>query len=227
MKALGAILGVVLLLLFILPSASPALLFYGYGGESGLGLFEGSLTYSLLKDSALLTIQLKNTSPVAVGGYITALAFNNPMGSITGASYSDANFSLLGGPGYSNGINGMPLGYFDLGAGMGGDWMGGGDPKPGIGVGQTKSFAFNLTGTNLALLNENSFAAELSHGGSPTMGGQFIGVRFRGFSNGGSDKVPGHPEPGPNPLPEPATLLLMGSGFMGIGAWGWMRRRKR
>jgi hypothetical protein len=213
------------LLLFLIPTSGSALLFWGYGGESSLGFFQGSLTLAHMKDSALLEIQLTNTSPISNGGYITALAFNNPMGYITGISYSDANYSLLGGPGYNNSINGMPLGYFDMGAGIGGDWMGSGDPKPGIGVGQTKSFSFNLTGANLALLNETHFMNELSQGGSPEMGGQFIGVRFRGFRNGGSDKVPGYPD---NPeLPESSTLILLGSGFMGFGAWNLLKRAKR
>lgn len=229
MRSLPVMLGTIALLLFLLPVSSSALLFWGYGGENGLGFFEGSLTLTHMKDSALLEIQLTNTSPASGGGYITGVAFNNPLGYITGVSYADANFDLLGGPGYNNGINGMPLGYFDMGAGMGGSWMGGGDPKPGVGVGQTRTFGFNLTGTNLDLLDETSFMSEMSQGGSPEMGGQFIGVRFRGFTIGaGSDKVPGNPEPGPNPqIPEPTTILLLGSGFMGFGAWGWMRRRKR
>jgi hypothetical protein len=160
-----------------------------------------------------------------MGGYITGVAFNNPMQYITGVSFTDPHFDPLGSPGYDNGINGMPLGHFDIGAGMGGSWMGGGDPKPGIGVGQTKTFSFNLTGTNLSLLDENSFFNELSHEGSPEMGNQFIGIRFRGFENGGSDKVPGHPDP--NQMPEPATVVLLGAGIMGLGAWTMIRRRQR
>ena len=226
MKPIQKAFGVIALLLLFLPASSSALLFWGYGGESGLGFFEGSLNYTLMKDSALLEIQLTNTSPASMGGYITGLAFNNPLGYITGVTYSDTHFKLIGDPAYDNGINGMPMGYFDIGAAMGDDWMGGGDPKPGIGVGQTKLFSFNLTGTNLGLLDETSFLNALSYGGSPEMGDQFLGLRFRGFVNGGSDKVPAYPDPDPQ-TPEPTTVLLLGSGFLGFGAWNWIRHRKR
>jgi len=227
MKTLCAILCSLLLLIFVAPQSGDALLFYGYGGESGLGFFEGSLTYTPLKDNATLEIWLKNTTPEAWGGYITGFAFNNPdipgiKGAISGISFSDPDFDLIGGPAFDNGINAMPLGYFDIGAALGGDWMGGGDPKPGLGFNESRTFTFQLTGTGLTSLNEMMFLNELSSGGSPGMGGQFFGARFRGFTNGGSDKVPGNPDP----IPEPGTLVLLGSGLVGFGAFGWMRRRK-
>src|SRR3954462_12787288 len=83
----------------------------GAQSTSQLGNFSGKLDYVPVGvSSAVLTVELTNTSNPANGGYITGFVFNNPNGALTGAGLaaSNANFVLLGGPGFNNGINGAP-----------------------------------------------------------------------------------------------------------------------
>jgi PEP-CTERM motif len=83
--------------------------------------------------------------------------------------------------------------------------MGGGKPQPGIGVGETATFYFNLTGTGISSLGATDFASN----------NNFAAVRFRGFADGGSDKVTGGGGGGAQ-VPEPATIFLLGSGLLGL-----------
>jgi hypothetical protein len=193
----------------------------GGGGLEGLGTFAGHADY-VAADSghATLTIDLWNTSPAANGGFITALVFNNP-------------FGLLGGPGFSGGIAAPPFGNFDIGASVTDQFLGGGSPVGGIGVGESSTFAFAFTGSGLDGLTLENFigpppAPQDGHPGPVT-----LLARFRGFNNGGSDKVPGGLEDiGPPPgsglpsAPEPATLVLAGiATISGLGC-GWRTRRR-
>jgi hypothetical protein len=59
-----------------------------------------------------------------------------------------------------------------------------------------------------------------------------IGINVGGNMNGGSGGVPGNPS-NPDvfhvsaaPIPEPSTILLLGLGFLGLGAYGWSRKKK-
>jgi hypothetical protein len=226
---------------------------------SNLANFTGSLTYtdSIISPatSATLQISLTNTTSVAQGGFLTGFVFNNPGNSITGVSLSgtNTNFKLLGGTTFNNTINGAPFGTFDIGAALGGKFLGGGSPNGGIPVGGTDTFTFSLTGTGLNTLDATSFQNELSN--SPGGGGaQFFVARFRGLV-GGSDKVPAGTTTGgttaggttaggttaggttaggtatssggPPAVPEPMSALLMGLGLAGFAAYRWRASRRR
>jgi hypothetical protein len=200
----------------------------GEVGLSGLGSYQGSLSYeSSDAQHATLTIVLQNTSPAANGGYLTAFVFNNPGDKITAASLAGpAHFSLLGDSGFHNGINGAPFGQFDLGASTGGSFEGGGQPSKGLGVGATGTFTFTLTGNGLDTLSATSFLATNSVGPGAGEGVMPFVARFRGFVNGGSDKVP---DPLPRTVsqtPEPATLGLAGTGLLTLLGWGYFRRKR-
>jgi hypothetical protein len=143
------------------------------------------------------------------------------MNALTGVSIGaapgqwDADFQLLGGPSFNNSVAANPYGQFDLGAALGGNWEGGGAPQGGIGVGASQTFVFNLTGANMASLTSGSFLTALSSGASPGQGAQFFVARFRGLTDGGSDKVPA--------VPEPETYAIM---LAGLGVLAFMARRR-
>src|SRR5262249_26485032 len=109
-------------------------------GTGPFGDFTGSIGVSgQTATSATITIQLTNTTPVAIGNLITGLAFNNPgtaaggnFTGVAGTSFTNANFVLIGGPSFNNSVPVNPFGDADIGAALGGDWEGGGNPNVGI-----------------------------------------------------------------------------------------------
>lgn len=165
----------------------------------GLGLFEGTIEYAPDINSntqGILTINLLNTTPPDVGGFITGFVFN------IGSGDSQATASLVSATHPFDGVTthtAPPFGMsFDAGAALGGDWSGGGNPNLGIAVGDTGEFVFNIFASDANDLTAASFiSGPYDH--------NFV-VRFRGMSSGGSDKVPGAPI---NMVPAPGAMAML------------------
>jgi hypothetical protein len=202
-------------------------------GNGFLGDFTGDFTYNA--GSHTVSVTLTNASTTAPGGRLVAFAFNLPgtTTDITGVTYGNGGtaLTLLGGT-PNNSVSVQPYGHADIGAGLGGSWLGGGSPNPGLAVNQTATWTFQLQGDNTFLNNQTTaslFNALTTGGGA---GQENFLVRFRGFDNGGSDKVPGgFGDPpidpvGTQEVPEPTSLIafaVVGS----LGLFGIRKRRNR
>ncbi|GAB4366162.1 MAG: hypothetical protein OHK0021_09690 [Bryobacter sp.] len=216
------------LLLLVGASVSQAALYIESSTSiEGIASFTGSLTYTATNAStATLVVNLTNTSPLDNGGYLTSFAFNNPSNYITGVTMSTTTGldNLLGKASkknqksWQNRVDAQPFGSFDIGASVGSCWHSCGSPKEGIFAGNSGTWTFNLTGTNLNTLTEQSFVNTTTY--SKGYGKQFMVVRFRGFLDGGSDKVPTVV----TVVPEPSEYALVLSA--GVGALLFARRRK-
>ncbi len=199
----------------------------GSNGLEGLGSYtaEFEFSYDSIDNTlAAIDITLENTSDPANGGYITGFVFNLPEAwpgaNVTfEADYSD--FELMTNP------SANPFGDFDLGAALDASFVGGGAPQGGIGVGETGQFTFNFdSDESLAAFADSDFLSQYSTGGSYSA--NFL-VRFRGFDNDGSDKVPtddggdgnddgddDDDDDDPDPVPEPGSLFIFGLGLLGL-----------
>ncbi|MGH9323162.1 MAG: PEP-CTERM sorting domain-containing protein [Vicinamibacteria bacterium] len=186
-------------------------------GTGALGSFTGTFDYTATNDAlGTVDISLTNTSPLLNGGFLTAFVFNVPTGAdVTSSLFtsSDLDFGLLGATDFDDNVSGAPFGQFDVGASTGGSFEGGGNPNLGLGVGGAATFTFTLSGTGLAGLTAADFLNTLSVPPGSGQGLQDFVVRFRGFADGGSDKVPNN---GDTPVPEPSTLLLLSLGLASI-----------
>ena len=171
-----------------------------YGG------FEGTLGYDAIGGGlARLVLTLTNTS--IHDGWLTALAFDDAEGTggwslnVSESTSLGASWTDLAGP-----INTQPFGTRDHGAASNGDWQGGGDPHLGLAAGDSATWIFDgwgdATVSALDFLTPN--------------GGRNLVIRFRGFGNGASDKLP-------------ATPVVPGAGGLaalaGVGLAGRRRRR--
>jgi len=177
------------------------------GSSEGYGSFQADLIYSYSGGtSATVSITLTNNTQMSLGGYITALALNhNDLASgLAFVSSTDADFTNISAP-----VSAPPYGTFDAGAGLSGQFLGGGNPNKGIAVGNSEIFTFTLTGSAAALA---ALDAETVLSCST---GYSMVVRFRGGAvNDWSDKVIGCA------LPAPGALAL-------LGAVGLVSKRRR
>lgn len=181
-------------------SAYATLAFTSDPGLDGLGTFTGTVNWTYSGGSGgTLSYSLTNTSPLANGGFLTGFAFN---------AVDGVTCTLLSAPaswtGMAN-VSAAPFPNFDFGAALGGNWLGGGSPNAGIAVGSTASFVFSVSGLAplLAGLTDASFFDAAN--------GYSFAARFRGFANGGSDKVTGS-VPGPGVLGMMAVATMLGRG---------------
>ncbi len=161
-------------------------------GVEGLGAYTAQVSFSYTSgNTASVTIAVTNTSNAANGGYLTALAVTGSTGisAVYCNGCDDLNFGELNGP-----VSASPFGDFMAGFSTSSSWTGGGSPSLGLGIGQSASFSFLLQGTESALSVMTAATAF-----SPTSG-YGMAARFRGFNNGGSDKVLAYVIPGPGSL---------------------------
>jgi hypothetical protein len=165
------------------------------GSTEGMGSFSGLVTYSWVSGgTASVSIVLSNTTPAAMGGFITGLAINGGSG-VTGLSFVSCDMSTFAG--LVGPVSTPPYGSFMAGASTGNSWLGGGDPSKGIGDGNSATFVFSVTG---AAADLSALTAEDVFGEDPQMA-----VRFRGGSpDDWSDKVLGCA------LPAPGAFALLG-----------------
>lgn len=176
------------------------------GSTEGYGSFQADLIYSYSGGTtATVSVTLTNNTEMSLGGYITALALN-PNGTAGGLSFvssTSASFTSIPAP-----IEAPPYGLFAAGAGLGGSFLGSGDPSAGIAVGSFEIFTFTVTGSEsvLAALDAETVLSQDGY--------QMI-VRFRGGAmDDWSDKVIGCA------LPAPGALALLGTA-------GLVSRRRR
>lgn len=170
--------------------------------------FSGSLSFN--DATNILTIDLMNTTPVAVGGFLTAFAFNAPdAATVTFASTTLATFNQ-----FFTTPNTSPFNGLEYGVGVGDNYNGGGSPMDGLQIGDSATWTFNVSGGTFA-------ATDFFTAGDEDRAVGFL-TRFRGLADGGSDKVPGVPTM--TPIPEPQTYALM---LAGLGLVGFMARRRR
>jgi len=169
-------------------------------GTEGLGSYAGNVNWTAPISGSggpgTFILTLVNTSGPTNGGYITGFAFNLVEG-LTPDFLEDATelpeWQQLTNP------NVPPWGTFDTGAAVGGNWLGSGgsgSPELGIGVGESRQFAFDIYGDEDFLRSLD--VEELFHA---TDSYEFA-ARFRGFNDGGSDKVVAR-------LPAPGAIAVL------------------
>ena len=170
----------------------------------GLGDFTGFLTYEfMLGDMGVLTVELTNLADVGNRGWITGFIFNIGSDDPNAfAQFENGTHPFLDAPDQ----NGNPFGNpFLAGAALAGNWIDGGIPEDGIATSDTGIFDFEVIAEDAAALTASSFL-------EGPYDFNFI-VRFRGFIDDNSDKVPAVPAPG--------ALALLGLGALA------QRRRSR
>ncbi len=178
------------------------------GSVTGAAL-SGSIEYNYAGESmGQVVFTLTNTSAATLGGCLTGFVFNidstdsNASASLTLAG--DADFLDTGSEAA------QPFGTFDAGAALGANWSGGGNPSGGLAIGSMASFTFSVMASDASALSAMSFSD--------------VALRFRGFANGGSDKLRLGDDPELNVVPLPSSVLA-GGAMLGLGL-GVRRLRK-
>lgn len=147
----------------------------------GKGKFGATIEYTANGgDLGTLTVSLYNASCPTKGGFLTGFLFNFVSSDPTAKAtlQPGAAYPFLAASG-----NGMPFGQFKAGAALGGNFQGGGNPNNGIPPGATGIFIFTIQASDAATLSASHFVE------GPNAY-DFV-VRFKGFTGGWSDKVPG------------------------------------
>lgn len=165
---------------------------------ANLGVFSGTAIWNPKgANQGQLTITLTNAAGTAAGGKLTGFVFNvNTTAALTATldTRPNANWQFMNNPSAS------PFdGPFRFGAAIGGSFEGGGNPNNGLSIGQTGTFMFTISGSGVGNLRVIDFV-NFSQGVN-------FAVRFRGFDNGGSDKIGAI-------VPAPGAVALMGMGAL-------------
>lgn len=175
--------------------------------ESLAGLYgtDSAYTGTFQIAGSTLTVQLQTSG---ASGYLTGVAFNAPEGAITGMTSAPAHFKSLDGAGAS------PFGVYAEGAGLGGSWQSGGNPRDGVPVGEQATFVYALANDSYKADDFWSGTCVKAAGCAPLV------VRFRGTEPDSGDKV----SASLTTVPEPETYALM---LAGVGLIGFIARRRR
>lgn len=169
----------------------------------------GSIEYNFTGGSTgQVVFTLTNDSVASLGGCLTGFVFNID----SSDSDASASLTLAGDVDFlDTGVEAAnPFGTFDAGAALGADWSGGGNPNRGLAIGSMASFTFSVMASDASGLSAMSFSD--------------MALRFRGFANGGSDKLRLGDDPELNVAPLPSTVLA-GGAMLGLGL-GVRRLRK-
>ena len=209
---------------------------FSVSGLAGTGV-TADVTFSYASSSnttGTITVAIENTSPAAVGGFVTGFAFNAPM-------MSGVAFTSIGGDAHGGGVTAIPSGSvspsatgwyakfalediktpndagdFDFGVlnhnASGAFITGGNGSEPKIDIGETHTFTLAVVGTGLDDFTnaqfESAFAGAFSS--DDPSGDYFFGVRFQGVATGGGSDlaVPTQMVP----IPGAAVMAMMGLG---------------
>jgi hypothetical protein len=197
--------GVAAVAALALPAFAQTIVFSGdisNSSEQTGSTYSGSIDYD--SGAQEVTISLTNDTPIGVGGRLVAFAFRIES-SDPGASATLINSTLASFTNIPAMINAGSFGDYHAGAGLSGNFLGGGNPNSGLAIGASATFVFSVSASDAGSLTTADFFA-------PSEG--FL-ARFRGLNDGGSDQVPAVP------TPAAAITLAMAGGLVG----GARRRR--
>ena len=155
-----------------------------------------SITFTDVGGDVSLSVVASNTSDTTTGGFLTAFGFVMPSIDSIVSSVIDSDYSLVefSSPQTLNEF-GITL---NVRAGTGGQYEGGGSPNDAIGIGESGTYSFLLDTTETAANLEALFFAQSENSA----------VRFRGLTNGGSDKLTNTT----SPVPLPAAGWMLDGG---------------